>query len=69
MHAEKAYFFFKDKKSYDSNTSHAEKAYFFFKDKKSYDSNTSHAEKAYFFSRTRKTSTPIHYDLVCLFPF
>ncbi|MBU5265907.1 hypothetical protein [Virgibacillus proomii] len=26
-------FFFKDKESYDSNTSHAEKAFFFFKDR------------------------------------
>ncbi|MBU5267901.1 hypothetical protein [Virgibacillus proomii] len=37
---QKSVFLFKDKGSYDSDTSHAEKAVVFFKDKGSYDSTS-----------------------------
>ncbi|MBU5267019.1 hypothetical protein [Virgibacillus proomii] len=63
------FFFFKDKESYDSNTSHAEKVFFFFKDKESYDSNTSHAEKCFSFSRTRKATTATHRTQKSVFLF
>ncbi|MBU5267966.1 hypothetical protein [Virgibacillus proomii] len=55
LHVEKSFFFFKDKKSYDSDTSHAEKVFFFFKDKKSYDSDTSHVEKVFFLFKGKKS--------------